>query len=304
MGDLQHFLKDAAIQVGSGGSAGFVEVCIMHPLDVVKTRLQLQAKVQINSPHHYSGVIDCFTKMQRHEGVFAFWKGIVPPILAETPKRAVKFVSFEQYKRFFMFGSPSATPLTFSLSGIFAGITEAFFVNPFEVVKIAIQSDKRHVKELPSTWVIATRIVRNNGFGGQGLYRGIFATAIRNGVFNGIYFGLYHSLKGKLPHSTHNPTYDLLYKLCLGFTSGVLGSCFNIPFDVAKSRIQGPQPVGGVIKYRTTFGTIKTVYIEEGWRALFKGLLPKVMRLGPGGAIMLVVYEHVHSLLTARFSDQ
>lgn len=42
-GDLKEFFKQAAMQVGAGGSAGFVEVCIMHPLDLVKTRLQLQA---------------------------------------------------------------------------------------------------------------------------------------------------------------------------------------------------------------------------------------------------------------------
>lgn len=34
-------LKRAALQVVAGGSAGFVEVCIMQPLDVVKTRMQL-----------------------------------------------------------------------------------------------------------------------------------------------------------------------------------------------------------------------------------------------------------------------
>lgn len=37
-------LKLAAMQVTAGGSAGFVEVCIMHPLDLVKTRLQIQNK--------------------------------------------------------------------------------------------------------------------------------------------------------------------------------------------------------------------------------------------------------------------
>lgn len=37
-------LKQAALQIVAGGSAGFVEVCIMHPLDLVKTRLQIQNK--------------------------------------------------------------------------------------------------------------------------------------------------------------------------------------------------------------------------------------------------------------------
>lgn len=109
-------LKQAALQIVAGGSAGFVEVCIMHPLDLVKTRLQIQNKKAVGmmgagNQIYYNGVLDCFRKMYRHEGMFSYWKGILPPILAETPKRATKFVCFEQYKRFFMFSSEKPTPL-------------------------------------------------------------------------------------------------------------------------------------------------------------------------------------------------
>ena len=61
-----------------------------------------------------------------------------------------------------------------------------------------------------------------------------------------------------------DPTADFFRKFGIGLTAGVLGSCINIPFDVAKSRIQGPQPIPGQIKYRTCFVTIKTIYKEEG----------------------------------------
>lgn len=154
---LAPLLKLAAMQITAGGSAGFVEVCIMHPLDLVKTRLQLQGNrvpLTINPAYaqqlplpklptavYYNGVFDCFAKMYRLEGIPALWKGIVPPILAETPKRATKFLCFEQYKRFFMFGSDRATPLTYSLAGLGAGATEAIIVNPFEVVKVAMQAN-------------------------------------------------------------------------------------------------------------------------------------------------------------------
>lgn len=62
---------------------------------------------------YYNGVFDCFSKIARHEGVLAVYKGIIPPILAETPKRATKFVCFEQYKTALqkILGYDKATPL-------------------------------------------------------------------------------------------------------------------------------------------------------------------------------------------------
>lgn len=60
---------------------------------------------------------------------------------------------------------------------------------------------------------------------------------------------------------------------------------------------QGPQPIPGQIKYSGTFSTMAIVAREEGFAALYKGLVPKVMRLGPGGAIMLLIFEYVYKFL-------
>lgn len=106
--------KRAGFQIAAGGSAGFIEVCIMQPLDVVKTRMQLQNNLTSGKVTMYNGVFDCFKKMYLHEGAFSFWKGILPPIIAETPKRATKFVCFEQTKPLFLFGAPAPTPLVSS----------------------------------------------------------------------------------------------------------------------------------------------------------------------------------------------
>ncbi|CAH0400148.1 unnamed protein product [Chilo suppressalis] len=304
MPDIEKLLKQAAMQIGAGGSAGFVEVCIMHPLDLVKTRLQLQSSKTPASradPYYYNGIVDCMKKMYKHEGLTSFWKGILPPILAETPKRAVKFFTFEQYKQFFMFGSSTPTPLTFSLAGLGAGVTEAILVNPFEVVKVTLQSNKALSNQVPSTWSVTRQIVRENGLGSKGLNKGLTATIARNGVFNMVYFGFYHSVKGYIPENK-DPLLEFGRKVIIGFTSGVLGSCINIPFDVAKSRIQGPQPIPGVVKYSSTIGAIRLVYKEEGFRALYKGLVPKVLRLGPGGAIMLVVYDYAYHFLENKLN--
>ncbi|XP_055377458.1 mitochondrial 2-oxodicarboxylate carrier isoform X2 [Condylostylus longicornis] len=294
-------LKRACFQILAGGSAGFVEVSIMQPLDVVKTRLQLQNKIVTKSKTElYTGVFDCFKKMYKNEGVFSFWKGIIPPIMAETPKRALKFVCFEQLKPLLMFGHEKPTPLTFSLAGLGAGVTEAVAVNPFEVVKVTQQADKAHARKAANTFTVTKRIINENGFGSKGLNKGLTATMSRNGAFNMVYFGFYNSVKDMYSVNP-DPTLEFLKKFCIGFVSGTLASLFNIPFDVAKSRIQGPQPDPNKIKYKGTINSILIVYKEEGLAALYKGLVPKVMRLGPGGAIMMLVFEHVFEYLQDNF---
>ncbi|KAK2160720.1 hypothetical protein LSH36_127g01019 [Paralvinella palmiformis] len=285
--------KLALMQIAAGGSAGLVEVSIMHPLDLVKTRFQIQRGP--DDPQRYKSLADCFKQMYRSEGALSFYKGILPPILAETPKRAVKFFTFEQYKKLFSFGSISQ-PVTLTLAGLCSGLTEAIVINPFEVVKVKLQAERGTFAQQSSTITTAKEILRKDGFGMKGLNKGLTATLGRHGVFNMVYFGFYHNVKNAMPRSS-DPGKDLAARFLVGFIAGTLASCINIPFDVAKSRIQGPQPVTGQIKYSGCFTAIAMIYKEEGFFALYKGIVPKIMRLGPGGAIMLVVFETVYEKL-------
>ncbi|KAL6430586.1 hypothetical protein ACFW04_006882 [Cataglyphis niger] len=271
-----NILKETIIQICAGGSAGFIEVCIMHPMDLVKTRFQLQVKTAKLDPLYYTGIYDCMTKMYKTEGLSAFWKGILPPIIVETPKRAVK---------------------TFSCAGFLAGVTEAILVNPFEVIKVKLQSNRKHIKESPSTFMVTKEIIVKYGFGLNGLNKGLSATIMRNAVFNSFYFGFYHSIKECVPVKKE-PWLEFFTKIIIGFVSGSIASCLNIPFDVAKSRIQGSQDS---TIYKGTLNTMYIIYKREGFIALYKGLIPKILRLGPGGAIMLVVYDYMHAFLTKKF---
>ncbi|XP_043603513.1 mitochondrial 2-oxodicarboxylate carrier-like isoform X1 [Bombus pyrosoma] len=290
-------IKEAIIQIGAGGSAGFVEACIMHPMDLIKTRFQLQVRMGTQDALYYTGIRDCMNKMYNNEGVAAFWKGILPPIIMETPKRAVKFFSFEQYKKFFNNHTSQST--AFFCAGFLTGVTEAILVNPFEVVKVQMQSNRKHINDSPSTIAVTRHILYNQGFGLNGLNKGLSATIMRNAVFNAFYFGIYRSI---IPRLNKQKEYvpELFLKFAIGFISGTVASCMNIPFDVAKSRIQGPQ---GTIQYKGTLQTIYLVYQNEGFRALYKGLLPKILRLGPGGAIMLIVYDKMTAFLNMQFGD-
>jgi solute carrier family 25 2-oxodicarboxylate transporter 21 len=191
----------------------------MHPLDLVKTRIQIQATkpnaaAAAVDPTHYNGIVDCMRKMYRTEGVTSFWKGIIPPILVETPKRAWKFFTFEQFKTLFKFTPDQNQALTFSLAGLGSGVTEAIIVNPFEVVKVRMQSNRAKGTAAPSTFAVAKEIAKADGWLRHGLLgKGITATMGRNGTFNMIYFGFYHTVREYLP-VLENPRYmkrDLEY---------------------------------------------------------------------------------------------
>jgi len=62
--------------------------------------------------------------------------------------------------------------------------------------------------------------------------------------------------------------------------------------QVVKSRIQGATKVPGVVpKYNWTYPALLTIMREEGAAALYKGFVPKVLRLAPGGGVLLLVVE-------------
>ena len=64
----------------------FAKSVARYPLDVVKTRIQLQHGKAING-QGYTGVIDCFRKIVKNEGASRLYRGMTAPILMEVPKR-------------------------------------------------------------------------------------------------------------------------------------------------------------------------------------------------------------------------
>jgi hypothetical protein len=64
--------------------------------------------------------------------------------------------------------------------------------------------------------------------------------------------------------------------------------------DVVKSRVQNsPRVPGQKPKYNWTLPSLAIIAREEGASALYKGFLPKVLRLAPGGGVLLLVVEVV-----------
>lgn len=280
-------------QFAAGAIAGVSEILVMYPLDVVKTRMQLQSGTATGE-EAYKNMLDCFTKIIRNEGASRLYRGITAPILMEAPKRATKFAANDSWGEFYrnLFGVEKTTQPLAVLTGATAGATESFVVVPFELVKIRLQ-DKAQAHKYNGMIDVVTKIVKQEG--PLALYNGLEATLWRHILWNAGYFGCIFQVRAQMPApEPGNKRQKVTNDLIAGAIGGTAGTILNTPMDVVKSRIQNsPKVAGSVPKYNWAWGACATVAREEGFGALYKGFLPKVLRLGPGGGILLVVFTGV-----------
>lgn len=176
------------------------------------------------------------------------------------------------------------------LTGASAGATEAFVVVPFELVKIRLQ-DRAQAHKYNGMIDCVRKIIVAEG--PLTLYQGLESTIWRHVVWNAGYFGCIFQVRELLPKSVDKTT-QMRNDLISGTIGGTVGTLLNTPMDVVKSRIQNaPKVAAGARKYNWALPSLGTILREEGFGALYKGFVPKLLRLGPGGGILLVVFTGV-----------
>jgi solute carrier family 25 2-oxodicarboxylate transporter 21 len=212
----------------------------------------------------------------------------------EAPKRATKFAANDSWGAFYRdwFGVEKTTQPLAILTGATAGATEAFVVVPFELVKIRLQ-DKAQAHKYNGMLDVVGKIIKEEG--PMAMYNGLESTLWRHILWNAGYFGCIFQVRSRLPAApSGDRKQQITNDLIAGSIGGTAGTLLNTPMDVVKSRIQNsPKIAGTVPKYNWAWPAVATVFREEGFSALYKGFIPKVLRLGPGGGILLVVFTGV-----------
>ncbi|EXB52377.1 hypothetical protein L484_012022 [Morus notabilis] len=311
----------------SGSLGGIVEACCLQPIDVIKTRLQLDRSGA------YKGIIHCGATVARTEGVRALWKGLTPFSTHLTLKYALRMGSNAVLQSAF---KDSQTGKVSNhgrvLSGFGAGVLEALvIVTPFEenwelgfvekckinksmnsdlgwdiggVVKIRLQQQRGLSPELlkyKGPIHCARTIIREEGL--RGLWSGAAPTVMRNGTNQAAMFtakNAYDVLLWK-KHEGDGTVLQPWQSMISGFLAGTAGPLCTGPFDVVKTRLMAQTRDGGDLKYKGMIHAIRTIYAEEGLRALWKGLLPRLMRIPPGQAIMWAVADQITGLYERRY---
>jgi len=175
--------------------------------------MQLQVGKPVAGAEHYNGMVDCFRKIIAKEGCVVvppppaspspsaarpgppstparsadvlapaplppnsagrLYRGLVPPLMLEAPKRAVKFAANDFWGKTFKttFGVDKMTQGLSILTGCSAGATESIVVVPFELVKIRLQ-DKNSTYKGPMD--VVGQIVKKEGL--LGMYAGLEPT--------------------------------------------------------------------------------------------------------------------------------
>ncbi|KAL3158335.1 hypothetical protein ABBQ38_010576 [Trebouxia sp. C0009 RCD-2024] len=89
--------ESLAVQLAAGGTAGGVSAAATTPLDVVKTRLQLEG---VNSATRYksTAVKPMLRQIVREEGSRALWSGLKPRCLFHIPAAAICWGTYESIK--------------------------------------------------------------------------------------------------------------------------------------------------------------------------------------------------------------
>jgi len=241
----------------------------------------------------------CIRTIAQEEGVSALYKGLTPFITHLTLKYALRFSLFEKIRIFFNGGkSTASSPMNNFFSGLITGCVEAtLIVTPFEVIKTRLQSQRGKTNlKYRGPFDVLIKVGREEGI--RRLWSGNVPTVIRQGsnqAFNFMAMAyLNEFLWDKRPGD--GKTLEVWKTLTNGLLAGAVGPCFNAPVDVIKTRMMAQSYLPGQeIKYKNWFQAGKLIAQEEGFGALWKGIIPRLTRLAPGQAITWTVVMRVTS---------
>ncbi|CAM6100230.1 unnamed protein product [Calypogeia fissa] len=301
----------------AGGVAGGVSRSAVAPLERLKILLQVQ------NPYapKYSGMVQGLKSIWQAEGVRGFFKGNGTNCARIIPNSAVKFYSYEQasksilwaYRRHSGQQDAELTPVLRLGAGACAGIIAMSATYPMDMVRgrLTVQTADAPQRYRGMFHAFAT-IIKEEG--ALAVYKGWLPSVIGVIPYVGLNFAVYESLKD---HVVKSPLYKakdeselgVVTKLLCGAAAGTVGQTVAYPLDVVRRRMQmsgwkDASPVlmaDGTVKapvqYSGMVDAFRQTVRNEGFLALYKGLLPNSVKVVPSIALAFVTYEFMKDLL-------
>jgi len=190
-------------------------------------------------------------------------------------------------------GLTGKSVLIASVSGGVSGALEILFTYPFEFAKTQVQLEPKKYHGKPF-WICWSETYREFGGFPRGLtalYRGL-PTLILFGVpRNATRFTGFEFAKQKLNENFHLSTIptNIIAGFCGGVSEAVLVTTFQ---ETMKVRIIHDR-LSGQPRFRNTFHGVSTIFKEQGFSGIYKGLTPTVLRQGSNQMIRFPVYFYL-----------
>ncbi|XP_067928148.1 mitochondrial uncoupling protein 4-like [Watersipora subatra] len=281
------------------GAAATVAETATFPLDLFKTRLQLQYST--GSATKNKGMMSVARGIVVDEGFFRLWKGLSPALYRHYIYTSARMVVYEAMRDTVIsseYNQSGTFPVWQSaLCGAFAGGLGQFLASPADLVKVNMQMEgKRKLDGLPprykSPFHAFKSILKQRG--ALGLWRGWAPNVQRAALVNLGDLTAYDTVKKKLLKNTSledNWICHFLSSCCAGVVAAILSA----PADLIKARVmnQPHDENGRPLVYRSSVACLVKTVKNEGFFALYKGFLPSYIRMGPWSLLFWMSYEEI-----------
>jgi solute carrier family 25 (adenine nucleotide translocator) protein 4/5/6/31 len=288
------------IDLAAGGTAGGISKTVVAPIERVKLLLQVQAaSKQISQEQQYKGIIDCFVRVSKEQGVLSLWRGNLANVIRYFPTQALNFAFKDKYKKLFVRHNPKTDFWKFFAenlaSGGAAGATSLLFVYPLDFARTRLAADvgKGDAREFTGLGDCIKKIYKSDGM--KGLYQGFGVSIGGIIVYRAAFFGGYDTAKQLLLKDPKSAPFwqNWIVAQMVTTAAGVV----SYPFDTVRRRMMMQSGRGGgEILYKNTLDCWVKIAKKEGFKGFFKGALSNAIR-GSGGALVLVIYDEIQKAL-------
>ncbi|TGJ82267.1 hypothetical protein E0Z10_g6504 [Xylaria hypoxylon] len=312
-------LSPAFVETIAGLTAGSVATLVVHPLDIVKTRMQIHRSNGATS--QTLTTISVFRRLMRTpHPVAALYRGLTPNLLGNASSWAsFFFFKARAESAILAIKGPSPgghvaalTPQDYFVASGVAGMVTQVLTNPVWVLKTRmLSSDRGAVGAYPSMWAGAAQLLQTEGW--RGFYRGLGISLF--GVSHGaVQFAVYDPLKQMYIKRRQKLAKGAGFSddrgkqwmtneatLVISSVAKLVAGAVTYPYQVIRSRLQNydaEERFGRGIR-----GVARRTWREEGWRGFYRGIIPGVVRVMPATWVTFLVYENTKFYLPRWTSD-
>jgi len=297
-------MSDFVINFLAGGVSGAVAKTCTAPIERVKLLIQTQdanPKIISGEVARYNGIVDCFVRVSKEQGIKAFWRGNLTNIIRYFPTQAFNFAFKDTIKELFPRVDKKTEFGKFFMinmaSGGLAGAGSLLIVYPLDYARTRLASDVGTGKQQFSGLMdCLKKTVASGGVGA--LYNGVGVSVVGIIPYRGVYFGLFDTLSGYNPYQKdENNLFRAGSKFACAQVSAIAAGYASYPFDTVRRRLQmqSEKPKADWV-YQGTSDCFSKIVKNEGVSALFKGAGANALRT-VGAALVLVLYSEITAYL-------